>query len=70
MRPAPNGRASVDDAATFMVAVGKVTEVDAWESERLAVVGEYVRAEANRRRADYRAEAAVAIARMQQQQKL
>src|SRR5712672_405585 len=28
-------RANVDDAATFMVAVGKVTEVDAWESERL-----------------------------------
>jgi hypothetical protein len=59
-------RANVDDAATFMVAVGKSTEVDAWESERLAVVGEIVRAEANRRRADCRAEAGVAIARMQQ----
>jgi hypothetical protein len=59
-------RANVDDAATFVVAVGKSTEVDAWESERLAVVGEYVRGEANRRRADCRAEAAVAIARMQQ----
>ncbi len=58
-------RANVDDAATFMVAVGKVTEVDAWESERLAV-REHLRAEASRRRADCRAEAGVAIARMQQ----
>jgi hypothetical protein len=59
-------RANVDDAATFMVAVGKVTEVDAWESERLAVVREHVRAEAIRRRADCGAEAGVAVARMQQ----
>jgi hypothetical protein len=59
-------RANVDDAATFMVAVGKVTEVDAWESERLAVVREHVRAEASRRRANCGAEAGVAIARMQQ----
>ncbi|BBY42046.1 hypothetical protein MCEL_03410 [Mycolicibacterium celeriflavum] len=59
-------RANVDDAATFIVAVGKVAEVDAWESERLAVVRERVRAEASRRRANCRAEAGVAIARMQQ----
>lgn len=59
-------RANVDDAATFIVAAGKVTEVDAWESERLAVVRERVRAEASRRRANCRAEAGVAIARMQQ----
>ena len=59
-------RASVDDAATFMVVVGKATEVDAWESERLAVVREHVRAEASRRRADCRAEAGVVISRMQQ----
>jgi hypothetical protein len=58
-------RANVDDAATFMVAVGKVTEVDAWESERLAVVREHVRAEASRRRANCGAEAGVAVARMQ-----
>jgi hypothetical protein len=58
-------RVSVDDAATFMVAVGKATEVDAWESERLAV-REHLRAEASRRRADCRAEAGVAISRMQQ----
>ena len=56
----------MDDAATFMVAVGKATEVDAWESQRLAVAREHVRAEASRRRANCRAEAGVAIARMQQ----
>ena len=49
-----------------MVAVCKVTEVDAWESERLAVVREHVRAEASRRRANCGAEASVAIARMLQ----
>ena len=59
-------RANVDDAATFMVAVGKVTEVDAWESERLAVVREHVRAEASRRRANCGAEAGVAVARLRQ----
>lgn len=59
-------RANVDDAATFMVAVAKATEVDAWESERLAVVREHVRAEASRRRANCGAEAGVAVGRMQQ----
>jgi hypothetical protein len=63
---APRERANVDDAATFMVAVGKAAEVDAWESERLAVVREHVRAEASRRRADCKADAGVAISRMQQ----
>jgi len=58
-------RANVEDAATYMVAVGRVSEVDAWESERLAQVREQVRAEANRRRADHRAEAGAAVARMQ-----
>ena len=59
-------RANVDDAATFMVAVGKLTDVDVWESERLAVVREHVRAEATRRRENCGAEAGVAVARMQQ----
>ena len=59
-------RANVEDAATFMVATGRVSEVDAWESERLAEVREQVRAEANRRRGDHRAEAGGAVARMQQ----
>jgi hypothetical protein len=59
-------RADIEDAATFMVAVGKVTEVDAWESERLTQVRDQVRAEATRRRADCRVEAGAAISRMQQ----
>jgi hypothetical protein len=41
---ARNGeRANVDDAAIFMVAAGRVSEVDAWEAERLAQVREEVR---------------------------
>src|SRR6185312_10107459 len=59
-------RANVDDAATLVVAVGKVSEVDAWETERLAQARDQVRAEANRKRVDHLAEAAAAIARMQQ----
>lgn len=59
-------RANVDDAATLVVAVGKVSEVDAWETERLTQVRDQVRAEANRKRVDHRTEAAAAIARMQQ----
>jgi hypothetical protein len=58
-------RANVEDAATLMVAAGRVSEVDAWESERLAQVRDQVRAEGNRRRADHRAEAGAAVARMQ-----
>jgi hypothetical protein len=59
-------KANVDDAATLVVAVGKVGEVDAWETERLAQARDQVRAEANRRRVEHRAEAAAAVARMQQ----
>jgi hypothetical protein len=59
-------RANVDDAATLVVAVGKVREVDAWESERLIHVRDQVRAEAHRRRLDHRTEASSAIARLQQ----
>jgi|EndMetStandDraft_3_1072993.scaffolds.fasta_scaffold265883_1 hypothetical protein len=59
-------RADVDDAATLMVAVSKLTDVDVWESERLAVARERVRAEASRRRANCGAEAGLAVARMQQ----
>lgn len=58
-------RANVEDAATFIVAAGRVGEVDAWENERLAQLRDQVRAEANRRRADHRAEAGTAITRMQ-----
>jgi hypothetical protein len=59
-------RANVDDAATLVVAVGKVGEVDAWETARLAQARDQVRAEANRKRVYHRTEAAAAIARMQQ----
>ena len=59
-------RANVDDAATFVVAVGKVAEVDAWETERLAQAREQVRRGGEPKRVDARAEAAAAIARMQQ----
>ncbi|MEN4466794.1 hypothetical protein VXE65_32650 [Mycolicibacterium conceptionense] len=57
-------RANIEDAATFMVAAGRIGEVDAWEAERLAQVREQVRAESNRRRADHRAEAGASVARM------
>src|SRR5258708_10233536 len=59
-------KANVDDAATLVVAVGKVSEVDAWETERLAQARDQVRAEANGRRVDHRTEAAASVARMQQ----
>lgn len=59
-------RANVDDAATLVVAVGKVSEVDAWETERLAHARDQVRAEANRKRVDHRTAGGAAIARMQQ----
>jgi hypothetical protein len=58
-------RANIEDAATYMVAVGKVSEVDTWETERLAAVRDQVRTEAGKRRADHRAEAGAAIAHMQ-----
>jgi hypothetical protein len=58
-------RANVEDAATLVVAAGRVSEVDGWEAERRAQVREQVRVEANKRRGDYRAEAGAAVARMQ-----
>ena len=38
--------ANVEDAATFLVAVGKVSEVDDWETERLAATRDQIRTEA------------------------
>jgi hypothetical protein len=58
-------RANIEDAAIYMVAVSKVNEVDAWEVERLAAVRDQVRSEAEKRRADHRAQAGAAVARMQ-----
>ena len=59
-------RANVEDAATVMVALSKLAEVDVWETERLAQVRDNVRVEANRRRSDCRTEAAAAIVRIQE----
>lgn len=59
-------RANIEHVATVIVAVGRISEADAWESQRLAVVREPVRAEAARRRTAARAQAGVAIARIQQ----
>jgi len=63
---AQRDRANVEDIATWTVAVGKVGEADAWETERLAAVGDQVRTEAARRRAAARAQGSAAIARMQE----
>jgi hypothetical protein len=58
-------RDNIEDAATCMVAIGKVGEIDAWESERLAALRDQVRTEASKRRGEYRGEASAALARMQ-----
>lgn len=58
-------RANIEDAATYMVAVGKISEVDTWETERLSAVREQIRTEATRRRADCQAAAGAAVAHMQ-----
>jgi hypothetical protein len=57
--------ANIEDAATYIVAVGKIREVDAWETERLAAVRDQIRTDASRRRADCQAAAGVAVAQMQ-----
>jgi len=58
-------RANIKDAATYMVDVGKVGEVDGL-GERAAACGERPgAAEAAKRRAEHRAEAGAASARMQ-----
>jgi len=62
---AQRDRANVEDIATWTVAVGKVSDVDAWEAERLVVVRDQVRAEAARRRTTARGQGSAAIARMQ-----
>lgn len=55
----------MEDAATYMVAVGKISEVDTWETGRLATVRDQIRTEASRRRADCQAAAGAAVAQMQ-----
>lgn len=53
-------RDNAEDAATILVAVGNIEEVDAWEARRLAAVS----AEADKRRAGSRNIAGAGIAKM------
>lgn len=43
-------KANIENAATYMVAKGRLGDIDAWETERLATVTEQVRMEADKRR--------------------
>lgn len=58
-------KANIDDAADFLVAVGKVAEAETWKTERLAQLRAQVDAEAAKRVAGHRAKAGAAVARMQ-----
>lgn len=58
--------ANIEDAATYMVAVGKISEVDTWEAQRLAIAEKQICAEADRKRAQLRNQAGAAIARIKQ----
>lgn len=62
---AARDKANIDDAADFLVAVGKIAEVEIWKKERLAQLREQVDAEAAKRVAVHRAKAGAAVARMQ-----
>lgn len=53
-------RENVDDAASFLVELGRLTAVDEWEQSR---IGE-IRAEGNRRRHEHRQVGAAAVSRM------
>lgn len=62
---AARDRANVDDAADFLVAIGKVDEVEIWRKERLAQLRAQIDAEAAKRLAAQRSQAGAAVARMQ-----
>jgi hypothetical protein len=62
---AARDKANIDDAADFLVAVGKIAEIETWKKERLAQLREQVDAEAAKRVAVQRAKAGAAVARMQ-----
>lgn len=53
-------RLNVDDAASLLVELGRLTAVDDWERDRLVEI----RAEAERRRHEHRLEGAAAVRRM------
>ncbi|WP_454561873.1 hypothetical protein [Mycobacterium haemophilum] len=54
-------RQNVDDAASFLVELGRVAAVEEWEETRILEI----RAEAKRRRREHRQAGAAAVARMQ-----
>jgi hypothetical protein len=53
-------RVNVDDAALFLVELGRLAAVDEWEQGRVAMI----RAEGERRRHEHRQEGAAAVSRM------
>ena len=61
---AARDKANIEDAANYLVAVGRIAEVEAWKKDRLAQLRDQVEAEAGKRVAVYRAEAGAAIVRM------
>ena len=63
---AARDKASIEDAANYLVAVGRIAEVETWKKERFAQLREQVEAEAGKRVAVHRAEAGAAIVRMQE----
>jgi hypothetical protein len=63
---AARDKANIEDAANYLVAVGKIAEVETWKKERLARLREQVDAEAGKRAAVHRAEAGAALMRMQE----
>lgn len=62
---AARDKANIEDSANYLVAVGKIAEVETWKTDRLARLREQVDAEAAKRVAVHRAEAGAAIVRMQ-----
>ncbi|BBZ04201.1 hypothetical protein MCHIJ_36380 [Mycolicibacterium chitae] len=62
---AAHDKANIDDAADFLVAIGKLAEVETWKKERLAQLRAQVDAEAARRMDVHSGQAGAAVARMQ-----
>lgn len=58
-------RDNLEDAATIVVCLGKVGEIDIWEAERLANLRKQVRADADRKRAELRCAGRAAVVSMQ-----
>jgi hypothetical protein len=58
-------RHNVDDAASFLVELGRLAAVDEWEQGRIVEI----RAEGERRRHEHRQVGAAAVARMQKRGK-